>query len=146
MRALIAVTLAATVTATALAACGGSDTLSAKDYRGRLDTACATLADANADIPVRMRDEDLDVDDAERIAQDNGDAFEKTLRALQPPDELKSGHERLLRRGQEPPPTSDDPAAVRRWLLGWADAYRAVGAGGCEAAQRALAGQIPQAS
>jgi hypothetical protein len=125
-----------------LAACGDGGSLSTSQYREQLDSACRKLIVFNQQLPQKMKDEHLDVSQAQKLADDNGREFVKTIEGLKPPSELKDAHKRLLAKGDEPTPSGDDQAELKRWILGFADIYDDLGATGCAKGERAVADQI----
>lgn len=140
MRALLASLLAAL----ALAGCGGADDTAADDYRAGLDAACQRMSEAAARLPERVRDEGLTGSEAAALARSEGEAFRREVVALDPPEELRTGHERVVELLDSDPPETDTADDVRSWLLEGADAFGAVGAAGCERRQRATAESLAE--
>jgi hypothetical protein len=131
--------LASLLAVAALAGCGGdADDSAADDYRARLDAACQRMADAAARLPQRVRDERLTGAEASALARREGDAFRRSVEALDPPQELRAGHGRLVEL-LDSEPEQDTVEGIRSWLLDGADAFGAVGAEDCERRQRATA-------
>lgn len=124
----------------ALAGCGGDgDDTAAGDYRARLDAACERMSEAAASLPERVRDEGLTGREASALAAREGEAFRRSVESLDPPEELRAGHGRLVELLDSEPPEPDTVDGIRRWLLDGADAFGAVGAEDCERRQRATA-------
>lgn len=61
------------------AAVGGCGSQSPEDYRASLDDACVQLADSIDRIPERVRDDDLDPEEATALAEEAGDEFASTV-------------------------------------------------------------------
>lgn len=121
-----------------LTGCGGDDGPSADDYRAQLNAACERLAEAQARLPELARDEGLTVDQLRERAERNGERFAEEVDALDPPEELRDAHDRLLARRDAPAP-GGDADEVSAWLLRLADLYDELGADECERGQRASA-------
>ena len=128
-----------------LGACGGEDGPSADDYRAQLDEACQILSNELTSIPQTVRDEDLTLEDADRIAAEAGLAFQDEVEALEPPEDLRETHEALLTAIAEAPPEGFDFAAARDRALELSRLFDGLGAEGCAERQQRAAQELEAA-
>ena len=126
------------------AAVGGCGSQSPEDYRASLDDACVQLADSIDRIPERVRDDDLDPEEATALAEEAGDEFAFSVADLDLPGELADDHARLEDKTESEPPAGDIDALIE-YTEDFGDIYDSLGAEACsrfqdEAVERLSAG------
>ena len=99
----------------AIAACGGDDQLSAKEYRAQARTICSDADKATAAVkePTRATPDAI-VDYFERLLKAN-EATTKRFQSLEPPDGLSEAHEDAMKANR------DGVAEVKRVISELAD-------------------------
>jgi hypothetical protein len=119
-----------------LVASCGSAAPSAADYRKRLDTLCASLAQFNRGLPQLQHSQHLTLTELEALARQEDKTFRSGVASLTPPAQLSSAHRALISDLGHPPAEAASRATVishARLLL---SDYTALGATGCATSER----------